>query len=399
MLAKYLVNRASFLLVTLLALSIVGLIFVSINPPGPALAQPLNQKLAAPHSADDVSSSFTACLPIVMSGWPPTPDIPVLNSIDNGDEDNYYTVSWIWPEGANSFVLEEATNPAFSDAQVVFIGSSSSWTVPNPGKTPGTYYYRIKAQNQWTDSEWSSSQYVTIHPLFVGLQFRWDGQGYIRGDEYFDVGTHQTREFTGLTAPDTIRAHSYHWYDPNPQGWEDSEWDSYYSVSTGYLLASSVPSDPSWKWGHFSLLPYDIHFYDGQVVLIDGQKFHVSGPLSGYTAFGKPVEYWQLVNSEGFLYWDGGGDWTQRVHPGDVTLWYDAGATRLLLKSDVLRRFYYRGTLYNETVQYIQNLTYANSFPGMGNPRAGTFDPASPGSSEQGLNHTYPAEGVSPHNW
>lgn len=204
------------------------------------------------------------------------------------------------------------------------------------------------------------------YPLFVGLQLRWDGDGYIRGGWYYDIGWHLTRDCNGLTDPDTIRCHAHSWYDPNPLDLDSETWDSYYSVSTGYFKSSSAPSDPSWKWGHPWILPYDWQFHDGQTFSIDGQAFTVSGPHSGYTAFGQAVQYWQLVNRDKFLYWDGGGDWKQYVHAGDITLWYDAGNTRLLLHCDVLRRDYYKGQQTNDTVQYIDNLTSTNAFSSVG---------------------------------
>ncbi|MBN1139880.1 MAG: hypothetical protein JXM73_25130, partial [Anaerolineae bacterium] len=313
--AKGLIGGAFPLVMIVLFLGAVGLMFGSVRGIDPALAQPDNLAGQSNLSTANVSSAaVTVCLPIVVRSWPPAPETPLLNIIDNADADNYYTVSWSWSQNATSFILEEANDASFSDARVVFEGSGAAWTVPGTGKTPGTCHYRVKARNQWADSAWSNVQYITIYPMFVGLSLRWDGEGYIRGDEYYNVGTHHTRDFTDLTALDTVRAHSFQWYDPNPQGWDSAEYDNFYSVSTGYLLASSLPSDPSWKWRYFGIVPYDTQFYNGQEAVIDGQVFTVSGPLQGYTAFGQPVQYWQLVNRDGFLYWDGGGDWTQRVH-------------------------------------------------------------------------------------
>jgi len=199
-------------------------------------------------------------------------------------------------------------------------------------------------------------------PLFVGLQLRWDGNGYIRGSEYENIGTHLQKECNSMTDDDTIKCHSYHWYDPNPYSWDSEDWDAYYSISTGRFKSSSAPADPSWKWGYPWIVPYDVQFSDGQTVFVDGQAFAVSGPHSGYTAFGQPVQYWLLVNKDKFLFWDGGGDWTQYVHQGDVTLWYDAGHTRLLLHDDVLRRYYHKEQQTSDTVQYIINLTSSNAF-------------------------------------
>jgi hypothetical protein len=378
--AKRIVRGTLPWVLALLTLGMAGLLFTAVPGSGPAKAKVPELASQPPLRADSTdlganeipSASVTVCLPIVLNGWPPIPETPVLAPIGNADQDNFYTVSWIWPGGADSVVLEEAGNAAFSQAREVFRGIASNWTVPDPGKTPGTYYYRLKARNVWGDGAWSSPQQVTVYPMFVGLELRWDGEGYLRGDDYYDVGTHLTRTFAVLTALDIILAHSRGWYDPNPLGWPELEWDGYYSVSTGNFIAGSVPPDPSWKWGYDMLLPYDVDLSEGQMVLIDNQAFDVSGPIAGHTAFGQPVQYWQLVNSQEFLYWDGGGDWTQRVHAGDITLWYDAGATRLLIMSNVLRRYYYQGKPENDTIQYIQYLTYANSFPGTGSSEAGT---------------------------
>jgi hypothetical protein len=201
-------------------------------------------------------------------------------------------------------------------------------------------------------------------PLLVGLHLRWDSNGYVRGSEYYDIGYHLERELTGMTDSDTIRCENYDWYDPNPFGWPPETWQSYYSVSTGYFKSSSVPSDPSWKWGCPWILPYEWRYHNGQTVSLGGQVFIVSGPHSGYTAWGQAVQYWQLVNRDSFLFWDGGGDWKQYVSPGDITLRYDAGESRLMLYRNVLRTYYFQGAPTIDTVQYIDLLTYASSFPG-----------------------------------
>jgi hypothetical protein len=58
--------------------------------------------------------------------------------------------------------LEEATGISFSDAQVVYQGPDRSWSVPDPGNTLGTYYYRVKAGNVWGDSAWSNVQSTVV---------------------------------------------------------------------------------------------------------------------------------------------------------------------------------------------------------------------------------------------
>jgi hypothetical protein len=314
-------------------------------------------------ATDTTVVAHTVYLPLTMKRWPPVPFTSHLNAIDNADQDNSYTVRWQKANLATTYVLQESTNASFSDARVVYQGYALSWSTPSSGKTPNAYYYRVKARNSWGESPWSNVQGVEVYPLFVGLDLRWDGEGYIRGDyDNFDVGVHTERNCNGLTDADTIRCHSDQWYDPNPESWESESWDAYYSISTGYVKSVSVPSDPSWKWGNPWMLPYDWRFHDGQTFSLDGQAFAVSGPHAGYTAFGQAVQYWKLINKDRFLVWDGGGDWKAYVLAGDATLHYHTGPTRLLLHRDVRRTGYYKGDRTNETVHYITNLTSANVF-------------------------------------
>jgi hypothetical protein len=100
-----------------------------------------------------------------------------------------------------------------------------------------------------------------------------------------------------------------------------------------------------------------------KIFRIGGQRFKVTGPHSGYTAFGRAVKYWKLVNKDKFLIWDGGGDVKQYIRSGDAILHYDAGNTRLLLHDDVLRTVYHKGDRTDNTIQYIANLTSATAFP------------------------------------
>jgi len=300
-----------------------------------------------------------------MSGWPPIPEVPTLNQIDNTGQNNLYTIIWSSGTFADTYILDEATDSSFANAIIVYQGTALSWTTPAQGKTPASYFYRLKARNSWGDSNWSNIQSVTIYPLFVGLQLRWDDAGYIRGSQYYDIGYHWENNLDILTDSDTIRSNNSAWYDPNPLAFPSETWFSYYSVSTGEWKSSSVPADPSWKWGYPWILGYTSQFSNGQIVTIDGQNFTVTGPNSGYTAFGIAVQYWQFVNNNKFLIWDGGGDWKQYCNPGDVTLRYDAGNSRLLLYDSIMRRYYYQGNSTSDTVQYIENLTYANIFQGV----------------------------------
>jgi hypothetical protein len=203
-------------------------------------------------------------------------------------------------------------------------------------------------------------------PLFVGMTARWDSVGYGRGSDVWDAGFHLIRTLDTWTDMDTIRINNYDWYSPNPFGWSDWSWYSYYSVSTLKFIANSYPHNPAWKWEayfNYVVLPYDLLPSNGATVAIDGQAFLVSGPYPGYTAFGQPMQYWQFTNKDEFLFWDDGGDWKAYMHPGDVTLLYDAGSTRLLIHCNELRRWYHDGSLTSRTTQWIDNLTSTNAWP------------------------------------
>ena len=110
-------------------------------------------------------------------------------------------------------------------------------------------------------------------------------------------------------------------------------------------------------------MSYGATYKNGATVLSDGQKFTVTGPTLGTTTFDKTIHYWQFVNQQKFLFWDG-GDWKQYAHTGDIVLRYDVDGSGLELYSSVMRRDYYKGSLTSDTVQYIIQLTSATSIPG-----------------------------------
>jgi len=105
--------------------------------------------------------------PLILKRWPPVPYPPVLNPIDNTDGDGLYTVSWSPAALAETYVLEEDNNAGFSSPAIVYEGSETSWSVPSPGKSPGTYYYRVRGHNQWGYGPYSNVQSVRVSPFRV----------------------------------------------------------------------------------------------------------------------------------------------------------------------------------------------------------------------------------------
>lgn len=200
-------------------------------------------------------------------------------------------------------------------------------------------------------------------PLFVGFSAQWDGLGFIDFDNSYEAGIHRQRYADGMTDQDTLRVIGREWYDPNPFDIDSDEWASFYSITTGDLRSTSRIVNPNWKWSWPWFLPLAWQLWDGIAIDMNGATFLVSGPINGYTTFGQRVQYWELTNPNTVLVWADDHGHDQRAHPGDIVLRYDAGASRLWLYSDIMRRGYEDNELTNDTVHYIQQLTQTNAIP------------------------------------
>jgi hypothetical protein len=107
-------------------------------------------------------SHYVVYLPLIDRNWSPPIPNSTLNPIDNADGDGYYTVSWPVTPQAQTYDLEEDDNPSFSSPTVVYSGVGTSWPVPSPGKTAGTYYYRVRGRNPWSVGGYSNVESVTV---------------------------------------------------------------------------------------------------------------------------------------------------------------------------------------------------------------------------------------------
>jgi Tol biopolymer transport system component len=298
-------------------------------------------------------------LPLVMHYRPVA--VPVLADIDNSDQDNSYLLSWKitdTPASNDVYVLEEASQSDFSDSQIVYQGPDKSWAAA--GRTPGTYFYRVKRRSGATETAWSGVQSVIVRPLFVGLNVHWEGYEYVRGSDNTDVGYFWEESATQL-ADGMIRSDGRQWYNPNPYGWPVETWSSYYNGETGVFVSSTLEPDPGLKWGSPWILPYALSLDGVSTVLIAGQKFSVTGPFAGDLAGGYSLQYWRLSNQDSFVIWDNGGSIKQIVRPGEIELWYDAGATGLLLHQNIVRRDYRGDTPTGDTYRYVLDLTNTNA--------------------------------------
>ncbi len=109
-----------------------------------------------------INFPYQVYLPLVIKRWPPIPDTPVLNPINNSSGSSSYTVSWQPAYLASTYTLQEATNANFTGAVTRDSGADTFRTIS--GQAPGTYYYRVKATNSWGDSSWSNIQQTLVWP-------------------------------------------------------------------------------------------------------------------------------------------------------------------------------------------------------------------------------------------
>jgi len=138
-------------------------------------------------------------LPLVMlNAGPPSPPSspPVLNDISNPDGDGNYTVSWSAVSGATSYTMEEDDNAAFSSPTTVYSGSGTSESIT--GKDLGTYYYRVKASNEFGSTDWSNTKSVVVDVEPTGPE-----AGHYTGTPSvsFDVTEDQQVCNFGITVP------------------------------------------------------------------------------------------------------------------------------------------------------------------------------------------------------
>jgi PKD repeat protein len=90
------------------------------------------------------------------------PPAPILNEIENSDEDGIYDI--IWTNGkviVDYYKLEEADEPLFQSPKVIYTGLDTSKSITGK-KDTGTYYYRVNATNSTGTSDWSEVKSVMV---------------------------------------------------------------------------------------------------------------------------------------------------------------------------------------------------------------------------------------------
>jgi hypothetical protein len=108
-----------------------------------------------------LTETTVLCFPLLNNRWPPIPYNPVLDPI-TGADDGSYALTWVEQPAhlANTYALQEASEPSFTEARDVCITAQQVCTVTD--NLAGTFYYRVRGQNAWGQSAWSNVQMAEV---------------------------------------------------------------------------------------------------------------------------------------------------------------------------------------------------------------------------------------------
>ena len=76
--------------------------------------------------------------------------------------DNTPTLDWSDVEGATSYQLLVDNDPSFASPEINVFPSSSEYTVPDPGLSDGTWYWKVRARDGPLTSPWSEARGFTV---------------------------------------------------------------------------------------------------------------------------------------------------------------------------------------------------------------------------------------------
>jgi hypothetical protein len=99
-------------------------------------------------------------LPALLVDYPPVPEVPTLSPVQPPEGQSSFTVAWSAAKRAVSYVLQEATDAAFTAPVTRYSGAGTSVVVPSQGIAG--YHYRVLARNSWGDSAWSNVESVAV---------------------------------------------------------------------------------------------------------------------------------------------------------------------------------------------------------------------------------------------
>jgi len=121
-------------------------------------------------SSDDVALLDVVLRSPAYEGYPdlelpdPAQERPHLDPIWNPTGGDSFELRWSWPgKGKASFLVQEASSPALTDARTFEPGPNAmTWQPPAP-REPGHYYYRVRALSRWGRiSPWSGLRQTRV---------------------------------------------------------------------------------------------------------------------------------------------------------------------------------------------------------------------------------------------
>jgi subtilisin family serine protease len=141
---------------------VVSLMF-SLNPAlTPSQVQSILQSTATTISCSLCGSGIVNAATALQAVPDAAPGVPVLSAINNPFGEDTYTVNWNDVPNADSYRLQQADNPSFSEPDNRYQGTDTSYLVT--GQPAGTWYYRVQSINSDGISAWSSTVSTTVKP-------------------------------------------------------------------------------------------------------------------------------------------------------------------------------------------------------------------------------------------
>lgn len=177
-----------------------------------------------------------------------------------------FSVTWEDVLGAETYVLQEGTDPAFLSSEAVYNGSDTRITFTK--NLEGTYYYRVRAQGRGLWSEWSTHGSIEIlllpqppgSPIIKSLptgveigkdyEISWtevpEAEGYIVQEDTDPSFPGNRTIYTGMDTHVTLTKGSPGTYYYRVRAAKDflwSEWSQYESIQIQPIV---VPPQRNW---------------------------------------------------------------------------------------------------------------------------------------------------------